>query len=97
MVEERDALRGVITLHAMVVLHRAQPVGRVTSLIVDPRARGQGLGRALMQAAEQAVKEAGCGLLEVTSHKRRSEAHSFYQHLGYQQTSYRFARVFELD
>jgi GNAT superfamily N-acetyltransferase len=89
-----DSLLGAITLHRMVVLHRAKPVGRITSLAVDPSARGQGLGRALMQAAEDAMVKSGCGLLEVTSHVRRTEAHAFYRHMAYEQTSFRFAKVF---
>lgn len=48
-------LLGAITLHRMVVLHRAKPVGRITSLVVDPAARGRGLGRALVLAAEAAL------------------------------------------
>ena len=86
-------LLGAITFHCMVVLHRPQPVGRITSLVVDPASRGRGLGRALVVAAERSLREAGCGLLEVTSHARRAEAHDFYRHLGYEQTSLRFAKV----
>ncbi|HSM36512.1 MAG TPA: GNAT family N-acetyltransferase, partial [Longimicrobiales bacterium] len=89
------ALVGAITLHSMRVLHRPKPVGRITSLIVDERARGSGLGRALMDAAERALSERGCGLVEVTSHVRRTEAHTFYRHLGYERTSHRFARDVE--
>ena len=88
-------LVGAVTLHSMRVLHRPKPVGRITSLIVDERARGSGLGRALMDAAERALSERGCGLVEVTSHVRRTEAHTFYGHLGYERTSHRFARDVE--
>lgn len=85
-------LIGVITLHSMVVLHRPRPVGRITSLFVDAAARGAGLGRALMEAAESALRARGCGMVEVTSHRRRTDAHTFYEHFGFERTSYRFAR-----
>ena len=93
--EGEDSLLGTLTLHRMVVLHRPRPVGRITSLVVDPGARGRGLGRALVLAAEEASLREGCGLLEVTSHRRFSEAHDFYRHLAFEQTSLRFAKVFD--
>ncbi len=93
VVQGEDSLLGAITLHRMVVLHRATPVGRITSLAVDPSARGRGLGRALMQAAESALAEMGCGQVEVTSHVRRRRAHDFYRHMAYEQTSLRFAKM----
>lgn len=92
VIEADGGLLGVITLHRMTVFHRGRPVGRITSLAVDERARGRGYGRALVDAAEDRFRRAGCGTVEVTSHARRVEAHSFYLHLGYERTSYRFAR-----
>ena len=92
-----DRLLGVATLHATPVLHRAGPVGRVTALVVDEPLRGRGIGRALMKAAEQWAAERGCILLEVTSNRRRVEAHQFYEGLGFERTSYRFAMTPRAD
>ena len=92
-VRSDGVLAGVVTLHQMLVLHRPRPVGRITALVVDASARGQGLGRALVDAAEAAFSDAGCGLLEITSNVRLNEAHTFYRHLGYEETSVRFAKV----
>jgi GNAT superfamily N-acetyltransferase len=85
-------LAGVATLHQMTVLHRPKPVGRITALVVDATMRAQGIGRALVGAAEQLLSETGCGLLEITCNVRLSEAHAFYRHVGYEQTSLRFAK-----
>lgn len=90
---EGGALAGVITTHRMLVLHRPHPVGRVTSLVVEESLRGQGIGRALMAAAERALREAGCGLVEITSNVKRADAHAFYESLGYERTSVRMARA----
>ena len=90
-------LLGVATLHATPVLHRAGPVGRVTALVVDATLRGCGIGRALMAAAERWAAERGCVLLEVTSNQRRVDAHKFYEELGFERTSYRFARAPRAD
>jgi GNAT superfamily N-acetyltransferase len=93
VVRGKDSLLGTITLHRMVVLYRPKPVGRITSVVVDPSVRGQGLGRALVLAGEDALVRAGCGMVEITSHVRRTAAHDFYRHLGYEQTSFRFAKM----
>ncbi|MFA9274288.1 MAG: GNAT family N-acetyltransferase [Candidatus Aquirickettsiella gammari] len=91
-VQSDGGLHGLITLHSMIVLHRPRPVGRVTSLVVDCTLRGQGIGRALMAAAESHFLQAGCGLVEITSHQRLVDAHAFYQQLGYARTGIRLAK-----
>jgi GNAT superfamily N-acetyltransferase len=92
--KEDGTLAGLITLHKMFVLHRPRPLGRITALVVDDTLRGTGLGRVLVEAAEEFFANAGCGMLELTSHASRVPAHEFYEHLGYERTSVRFAKVF---
>lgn len=45
--------------------------------------RGAGLGRALLTAAIGRARERGCSLVQLTSNKRREEAHRFYGSLGF--------------
>ncbi|MFO1054542.1 MAG: GNAT family N-acetyltransferase [Planctomycetota bacterium] len=85
-------LLGVVTLHRMHVLHRPLPVGRITALVVDRRLHGRGIGRRLVSAAEDHLAGLGCGLVEVTSNLRRTDAHAFYERIGYERTSARFAK-----
>lgn len=85
-------LSGMATLHRTWVLHRPRPLARITSLIVDEADRGAGIGRALVAASEKWLSEAGCGILEITSNHQRQDAHEFYRHLGYTQTSARFMK-----
>jgi GNAT superfamily N-acetyltransferase len=81
---------GFVTVHVTPVLHRPAPVGRMTALVISRSARGQGLGRTLVAAAEQYLARAGCAMVEVTSNHKRPDAHAFYQRLGYEMTSHRF-------
>lgn len=45
--------------------------------------RGGGLGAELMRLAVDRARERGCGLVQLTSNKRRAAAHRFYERLGF--------------
>lgn len=55
----------------------------VESVRVAAHSRGQGLGEQLMADAEARARSAGCSLIQLTSDKSRSDAHRFYERLGY--------------
>lgn len=93
LVAALGALAGVLTWHVTPVLHRPRPVGRITLLVVAEGLRGNGIGAALVAEAEKRLAAAGCGLIEVTSNRKRLRAHAFYERLGYERTSYRFAKA----
>jgi len=94
-VRSDGTLAGVATLHITTPLHRPETMGRIHALVVDAPDRGHGIGRALVAAAEKHLAQAGCSLMEITSHNSLVEAHAFYRHLGYEQTSARFAKKLE--
>ncbi|MGW3324639.1 N-acetyltransferase family protein [Streptomyces virginiae] len=45
--------------------------------------RGSGLGAELMRLATERARARGCGLVQLTSNKRRTAAHRFYERLGF--------------
>ncbi|MFN3727318.1 MAG: GNAT family N-acetyltransferase [Allosphingosinicella sp.] len=92
LVAEDGRVIGCLTWSLTRVLHRPRPVGRITMLVVEEGVRGRGLGRLLVEAAEHRLRREGCGLVEVTSNLRRTDAHGFYERLGFERTSYRFYR-----
>jgi len=81
---------GMCGVGARVVIHRPAPLGRITALVVAEEAQGHGIGRILVEAAEAWMRKRGCKLVEVTSNDRRTAAHAFYRHLGYERSSIRF-------
>jgi ribosomal protein S18 acetylase RimI-like enzyme len=95
LVAETDTLVGCLAWHVTSVLHRPKPVGRITMLVVAENSRRKGVGRALVEEAGERLAKAGCGLLEVTSNIKLAGAHAFYRRLGFERTSYRFARSLE--
>jgi GNAT superfamily N-acetyltransferase len=57
---------------------------RILGLVVAATARGGGVGRALVAAAERWARRRGASGLSLTSNVIRREAHGFYEHLGFE-------------
>jgi len=55
----------------------------IWGLVVDEQARGAGVGRALLEAAEQWAIGAGCASMRVRSRIERARAPAFYEREGY--------------
>lgn len=56
---------------------------RIEGLVVDENARGLGLGRTLMEKAEDWAREKGSKSMKLASNSKRIEAHKFYEKIGY--------------
>ena len=46
--------------------------------------RGAGIGEGLMRHAIEVARNEGCGLVQLTTDRRREEAHRFYERLGFE-------------
>jgi len=55
----------------------------VESVRVDSSLRGQGIGREMMLWAIERAKQRGCVSMHLTSHNDRTDAHRFYESLGF--------------
>jgi GNAT superfamily N-acetyltransferase len=83
---------GVVSVHVLPLFHAAGNLARLTALAVRPDHQRQGVGRALVAAAERFAWEHQCGRVEVTSGDQREQAHAFYQALGYSVDERRFIK-----
>ncbi len=85
-------LLGFMTLHCTPTLHRPTAVGRITGIAVAATERGHGVGRQLVEAAEQHFTAMGLCRIEVNSGPTHEEAYAFYRRLGYADQGLRFAK-----
>jgi GNAT superfamily N-acetyltransferase len=68
-------LRGLSNVGAWLML--------IEAVRVASRLRGQGLGRRIIVQAIELARARGCRSVELLSHKARTDAHRFYQQLGF--------------
>ena len=65
------------------LMHRGRPTALVEAVRVAGELRGQGLGAQLMRAAVDEAKRRGCARVQLTTNKKRLDAHRFYERLGF--------------
>ncbi len=85
-------IAGVASIHLVPMFHAAGSIARLTALVVDQSVRRSGVGAALVRAAEAFGTAGGCERMELTSGDHRTEAHRFYETIGYQRVSQRFIK-----
>ena len=83
---------GVATAHVYSGIHATHPVGWLTSLVVSGDSSKQGVGKALVEAAEKWLRTRGAERMNLTSALRRKEAHEFYKHIGFTHTGVRLTK-----
>jgi ribosomal protein S18 acetylase RimI-like enzyme len=60
--------------------------GQLENVHVRADKRGLGLGGEMVQWAVARCRERGCAVVQLTSNKLRTNAHRFYERLGFQKT-----------
>ena len=72
-------------LAACVYIQTGGERGYLGLLSVDPSLQGQGLGKRMVQAAEDRCRERGCRFMDLRVVNLRQELPGFYRALGYQE------------
>ena len=86
------AIVGVVSVHVLPLFHAPGNLARLTALAVPLNHQRQGIGRALVAAAEAFAWQHDCRRVEITSGDHREDAHAFYRALGYEVDERRFIK-----
>jgi GNAT superfamily N-acetyltransferase len=93
--ESREPGADVVGTYALLVMHnlahRGAPSAVVEDVVVAADRKGQGIGRQMMAHAVLLAREAGCYKLALSSHHKRTDAHAFYESLGFAQHGLSFS------
>lgn len=63
---------------------------QIQAMRVARALRGQGIGRVLLDWCVNEARKRGCNLVQLTSDKRRIDAHRFYEGAGFEPTHFGF-------
>ena len=68
---------------------------QIESVRVASHMRGHGIGAQMFTDAETRARAAGCRLIQLTMNKSRSDAHRFYEALGFEPSHTGFKRYLD--
>jgi GNAT superfamily N-acetyltransferase len=79
----------VVGTYALLIMHNLAHLGTPSAIAEDvvvlAQRRGKGIGRRMMDHAKAKAREAHCYKLALSSNRKRSAAHDFYESLGFVQ------------
>lgn len=82
--EDKESQQLVGYVHAEVYESLYSYAGfNVLGLAVLPDSQGRGIGQSLMKALEKEAQKRGYGFIRLNSASHRTEAHAFYERIGY--------------
>jgi len=68
---------------AQAIMIEVMPHCEINGLVIDENHRGMGIGKLLINNVKQWAKEKGNNKIGLHCNVKRTEAHLFYQHLGF--------------
>ena len=83
---------GLVTMVTAMAIGHPNGYTKINGLGVLPEYRSRGIGGMLLKRAEELAVENGTGYVGLASGVKREEVHAFYEHMGYQRTSYWFRK-----
>ena len=65
------------------LMRRGMKRGQIEVVHVAETHRNRGIGGEMMRWAIERCRQSGCAMVQLTSNKRRADAHRFYERLGF--------------
>lgn len=78
---------GLASVHVSLAIEFDQPAAKLSAIVVGDEYRGRGIGTGLLVAIETEARSRGCGLLFLTTAEHRTDAHTFYRRIGFEETA----------
>jgi len=76
------------------LMRRGMWRGMIEVVHVSESERNRGYGSQMMRWALERCRERGCGMVQLTSNKKRTDAHRFYERLGFSRSHEGFKYYF---
>ena len=90
---EDEKILGIITISERHTFFYGGKVAVIEDLVVEGQNRGRGIGRKLVEFVEKELDKEGIKAIELSSDLHRSEAHRFWEKLGYGSSAYQFRKT----
>ena len=88
-----DNVVGLVTIvETLAIDHPPNGYIKVNGLAILPEFQHCGIGKMLMERVEKLASERNISLIGLASGFQRTDAHKFYEHLGYQKLSFYFRK-----
>lgn len=84
---------GLVTTVETLAIDHPNGYIKVNGLAVLPEFQHRGIGKLLMERVEKLAGERNISLIGLASGFQRTNAHEFYEHLGYQKLSFWFRKI----
>lgn len=83
---------GFVTTVETLAINQPNGYIKVNGLAVLPEFQHRGIGKLLMERVEKMADERNISLIGLSSGFQRTGAHEFYEHLGYEKSSFWFRK-----
>ena len=92
-ISDKGECIGFISCHQQNLLHHENPVFEIQEMYVAKNHRNTGIGKELISALGEEIKEYAAANLEVTTNINRPDARRFYLKQGFVQTHVKLVKI----